>query len=251
MNKQCKSCGSYVPVESRFCAMCGGSEFIVENQPSMVISKKPAKPKKRNTALVVTIIIAVLSFVAVIGAAVESYLQYQSYEYDYYDDYDFESSEYDKGYFDGDAYINTWANIMFFLPDGFSNADESTYAAAESEDTDCGVYFEADDSSGLIYILFEKMPAFSSYDEEEYLDIVLEGLANSEEFTYQVPDSYSSSIIADVLYTKAECTFTNDYGDFANNIYVKTHGDYMIVITSYGVDEASADSLAESIRSFY
>ncbi len=156
---------------------------------------------------------------------------------------------YSKGTFDGSVYINEWANIKFELPEGFSDADSATYNSAESLHTECGMYFIADDTTGLIYISFEKLPVFPVYDEEEYLDVAMKSLQNSsgDGVTYKTPDTYTTANIGGYTYAKSECAFNNSNGDFANTFYVRKLDNYMIVISAVGVDFSSNDALVNCI----
>lgn len=282
MNKQCKTCGSNVPAEARFCQVCGGSEFITNNNQSAYNQNQfnqqhpvnqtwqpPApqnKPKKKKTGLIIGIVAAVLIVLAVIGAIAEKTFQDQGYgdnignngDYGYNigesngntDNSSGENEEklyYSKGNFDGLVYENKWADIKFTLPAGFSDADSSTYMAAENSNTECGMYFMADDTMGLIYICYEKLPTFPVYDEEEYLDSAMKSLENISGVTYKIPDTYSTATIGGYAYAKAECEFNNGNGDFANTFYVRKLDDYMIVISAIGVDFEYNDALVTTI----
>lgn len=284
MNKQCKTCGSNVPAEARFCQACGGAEFITNNvptnqpvynqnqynqQPPVNQTWQPPapqnKPKKKKTGLIIGIV-AALIVLAVIGVIAEKTLQNQGYgdnignngDYGYNigesngnTDNSFGENEeklyYSKGNFDGSVYENKWADIKFTLPAGFSDADSSTYMAAENSNTECGMYFMADDTMGLIYICYEKLPTFPVYDEEEYLDSAMKSLENISGVTYKTPDTYSTATIGGYAYAKAECEFNNGNGDFANTFYVRKLDNYMIVISAIGVDFEYNDALVANI----
>ena len=229
------------------------------------------QPKKKKTGLIIGIVAGVLVVLAIIGAVAQKVFQDQGYgddtgsydDYDYNYDYDVggdDSSEddyyeepdevkYTKGTFDGSVYANEWADIQLALPAGFSDADASTYASAESATTECGAYFMADDTTGLIYICFEKLPTFPVYDEEEYLDALLNSLATMTEVTYNVPDVYSTTVIGGYAYTTAKCTFTNAYGTFYDTIYVRKLDDHIILISSAGETQEDCDALAGNITS--
>lgn len=157
------------------------------------------------------------------------------------------SVEYTKGTFDGTTYINEWADIKFTLPAGFSDADSSTYMEAENSNTECGMYFIADDTMGLIYICYEKLPTFPVYDEEEYLDSAIKSLENISGITYKIPDTYSTATIGGYAYAKAECEFNNGIGDFANTFYVRKLDNYMIGISAIGVSAEYNDALIDNI----
>lgn len=285
MNKQCKACGSNVPADARFCQACGGAEFITNdvptNQPaynqSQYNQQPPVnqtwqppvpqnQPKKKKTGLIIGIVAAVLIVLAVIGMVAEKAFQDQGYgdntgnngDYSYNiggtnGNTDNSSSEneqklyYSKGNFDGSIYENKWADIKFALPEGFSDADTATYMAAENSNTECGMYFMADDTMGLIYICYEKLPTFPVYDEEEYLDSAMKSLENVSGVTYKIPDTYSTATIGGYAYAKAECEFNNGNGDFANTFYVRKLDNYMIVISAIGVNSGYNDALVANI----
>ena len=223
------------------------------------------QPKKKKTGLIIAIVAAVLVVLAGIGMVAEKVLQEQGYGY-YEDDgdsgYDFniggnnsssnnddiaEAIKYTKGSFDGTTYINDWADIRFALPEGFSDADSATYMAAENSNTECGMYFMADDTMGLIYICYEKLPSFPVYDEEKYLDSAMKSLQNVSGVTYKIPDTYSTASIGGYAYAKAECEFNNGNGDFANTFYVRKLDNYMIVISAIGVNSGYNDALVANI----
>lgn len=271
MNKQCKACGSNVPDDAKFCQACGGSDFIINNQISNQSSyNQPwqppvpqSKPKKRKTGLIIGIIAVVLILLAVIGMVAEKMFQKQVYGDDVGDNGNFnynvsgetnnntenntEKSYYSKGSFDGSVYINKWADIQLALPEGFSNADLATYNAAENSNTECGLYFVADDTMSLIYISYEKLPKFPVYDEEKYLDAAMKSLGSASGVTYKTPDTYSSTTIAGYTYAKAECKFNNGNGVFSNTFYVRKLDNYMICISTIGIDSGANDALASKI----
>lgn len=280
--KQCKVCGANVPDEARFCQTCGNSEFYMNNPQlanvNPVNTSQPAygqnqynqqsmpnqqwqqpmpqnQPKKKNVGLIIGVVAAVLIVLAGIDAAAEKLFQEQGYGV--YDDAgdDFNASNdvisnskaYTEGTFDGAVYTNEWADIQFALPEGFSDADAATYSAAENANTDCGLYFIADDTMGLIYVCFEKLPAFPTYDEESYMDVLMDSLSSLTQLTYTVPDTYTTATVGGYAYTKAECELNNGYGDFSNTIYVRKLDDYMIVISTVGISPEANATLVKGI----
>ena len=271
MNKQCKFCGSNVPNDAKFCQVCGGADFVINNQtpnqPNYNQTWQPPvpqnQPKKKKTGLVIGIIAAVLIVLAGIGMLAEKAFQEQGYgdntgnngDYNYNigGDTNNNSEEtpeklyYSKGTFDGSVYVNKWADIKFELPQGYSNADLATYNTAENSNTECGMYFMADDTMGLIYICYEKLPSFPVYDEEKYLDSAMKSLQNVSGVTYEIPNTYTTANIGGYAYAKAECTFNNSNGDFANTFYVRKLDDYMIVISAIGANPSSNDALVNYI----
>ncbi len=280
MYKYCKTCGASVSNDAKFCQNCGGTDFISNNasssqytydhtmyiqQPTQNQAWQPPVPQKqpKKTGLVIGIIAAIIVVLAGIGIIAEKALQDEEQEYgglDYdfsidedilSDDYDsYEESEkkyYTKGTFDGSIYTNDWADIKFVLPEGFSDADLATYSAAENSNTECGMYFIADDTMSLIYISYEKLPTFPVYDEEEYLDAAMKSLQNVSGVTYKTPDTYTKATISGYDYTKAVCEFNNGNGDFCNTFYVRKLDKYMICIGAIGVTDESNDALVGNI----
>lgn len=283
MNKQCKTCGSNVPSDAKFCQGCGGSDFIINNiisnqptynqnqyneQPPVNQTWQPPvpqnQPKKKKSGLIIGIVAAVLIVLAGIGFIAEKAFQDQGYG-DNNADYNFNIDEsndesnnsleetpeklyYSKGTFDGSVYVNEWADIKFALPEGFSNADSATYSSAENSNTECGMYFMADDKMGLIYICYEKLPTFPVYDEEEYLDSAMKSLKNISGITYnKIPNTYSTATIGGYAYAKAECEFNNGNGDFCNTFYVRKLDNYMICISVISVNPESNAVLVGNI----
>lgn len=218
------------------------------------------QPKKKKTGLIVGIVAAVLIVLAGIGMIAEKAFQNQGYgdntgnngDYSYNNDFDYGNSSnssannsfeetpeklyYTKGTFDGSVYTNKWADIKLALPEGFSNADLATYSSAENSNTECGAYFLADDTMGLIYICYEKLPSFPIYDEEKYLDAAMKSLKNVTGVTYKIPNTYSTATIGGYAYAKAECEFQNSNGTFSNAFYVRKLDNYMICISAIGVN---------------
>lgn len=227
------------------------------------------QPKKKNTGLIIGIVAAVLTVLAGIGFVAEKAFQNQGYgstgEYGSDEDYDFDIGgtddfstdsdsydepdeiEYTKGTFDGTVYINEWADIKLALPEGFSNADSTTYATAESANTDCGVYFMSDDTMSLVYICYEELPTIPAYDEESYLDVVMDNLEAQTQITYQTTDIYTTTSIGGYAYASAECKFNNGYGDFVQNIYVRKIDNRMIFIAAIGVSADANQNLINMI----
>ena len=260
MNKQCKSCGANVPVDAKFCQVCGRSDFVINNQttnPSYNQTWQPSapqnKPKKRKTGLIIGVIAVVLILIVVISTV----LQKQEYGNSTWDGESNNNSEsnseelyYSKGSFDGLTYTNKWADIQFSLPEGFSNADLEKYSAVENSNTECGFYFVADDAMSQIYVCYEKLPTFPVYDEEKYLDAVMnsfEAENDTSSVTYKTYDEYSTVDIAGYTYEKAGCEINVGNNVFLNTIYVRKLGDYMICISVISSDQESNDNLINNI----
>ena len=248
-------------------------------QPTVNQSFQPpvqqTPPNKKKTGLIVGIIIASVILLSGIGVIAEKVFQEQGYgdddydtdtysSYDYDDDYycddtysydvdnyvseassdsTTQNTKYSTGAVVGNSYVNSWAGIMITLPSDYSNADADTYASMENSATDCGAYFTSD--SSIIYILYEK----TIYGEEAYLDIVMNILDSKTDVNYETASVYATANIAGYAYSKAECKFTNAYGDFVQSIYVRKIDDRMAVISVLGVSGSANDSLVRSIKS--
>ena len=158
---------------------------------------------------------------------------------------------YTKGSFDGTKYVNEWADIEFVLPEGYSDADNSLYAASQNETTDCGGYFMATEKGSFIYFCFEKLPAFSSMDEDDYLDVVAQnyGDAMGAGGSYKVGSTYYTTIIGGHTYKKISCEVTTAGQTFKNDMYVRKIDDYMVGISVVSLDSASNDALVKQITS--
>lgn len=253
MNKQCKVCGySSVSDDALFCPMCGNSEFISDglytnqpvygqtqcNQPSSAnqVWQPPAphyQPKK-SKGLIVGVVFAILIVLAGIGATVATINN---------NGREVSDKEYSKGTFDGSVYINEWADIQFALPEGFSNVDAETYSNFEDKNTECGVCFFNENEGAAISIGYEKLPVFPSYDEEEYLDYVINLLKSESNTTYTTPDAYTNETIGGYTYTKAECEDYNGGFVTSNTLYVRKVDEYMICIAAIGLNSEYLDSI--------
>lgn len=277
MDKRCKVCGANVSSKAKFCQSCGSSEFIMDNNDQTIVLNEinspywqapvPQKrPKKSNKGLIIAIIVVVLLVLAGIGSIAEKVFQSQGYgqrsdtilgsDFDNSDNVSPENNyiqssdvEYTKGEFDGTTYINEWADIKLVLPAGFSNADSSTYSAAENSTTDCGVYFMADDTMSLIYICYEKLPTFPEYDEESYLDSAMNAMESQAPagITYETTGVYTTTTIAGYAYASVECEFNNGYGDFVQSIYVRKIDNHMVFISAIGVSADTNNNLVKTI----
>lgn len=256
----CPNCGTLIkeaptnaaPVREINQQMNGGNTY---NQTYYNSSRQQPftpqnKPKKKKTGLIVALVVLALLVMAGIGKGAE--ILFRSQGFGVYDGLG--DLEYTKGNFDGTVYTNEWADIKLKLPTGFSNADSATYASAEDGNLECGMYFMSDDGMSIFYICYEKMPSFPDYDEEEYLDIALNGVGEQLEkagVSYQLAMGYTTETIAGYTYTKAESSFNNGYGDFVQTICVRKIGNYMVFICAIGISAESNDTLIRSITTAY
>ncbi len=234
-------------------------------------SQVPQQPKKKKTGLIIGIVAAALIVLVGIGILVGKFFQNQEYtdtdDTGYYDlntgDTEISScdesnrdeteetnkveAEYTKGTFDGSVYTNEWADIEFALPEGFSNADSDMYSTAENSVTECGAYFISNEAASLIYICYEKLPAFPLYDEEKYLDSAMKSFESVSGITYNLPDAYSEIIIGGYTYLKAECELNNGYETYANTICVRKLDNYIIFISALSINAESNAALISNI----
>lgn len=249
------------------------STSFVNNQNS-VYQPPVAAPKKKNKPLIIFIVVAVVLALACIGFVAEKVFQEQGYGssgnnsnyqqpnnnggFDIPDlpDITIENSsiggnsddvDYTKGTFDGTTYTNEWADIQLDLPDGFYNADEDTYATAQDPNTDCGLYFQSDDTMSIIYICYEKLPAFPVYDEEDYLDALIGNLKKQTSLDYEASDSYSAAEVGGYTYKTAEGRFNNGYGDFVQSMFVRKIDDRVVLISALGVTAEANETLVDLI----
>lgn len=269
MNKKCKSCGSDVPEYTNFCPVCGNTDFAVNNnrinqadnnqQVQFEQQWQPPvpqnQPKKKKKVLVLGVVVAVIIVIAGLGGLAEKIFQSQGYgksavNNGYSDDRDLNNTEvsYSKGTFDGTVYVNDWADIKLELPDGFSNASSDYYNASENSTTECGMYFVSDDVKRLVYICYERLPSFASYNEEEYLDLFLKSLKNDTSgSSYEISDTYSTAIVGGYSYLKAEGMFNNGKVNFAITLHVRKLDNYMIVIGAMGDTYEYNNALVDNI----
>ena len=135
------------------------------------------------------------------------------------------------------------------MPAGFQNADSETYSASENSTTECGVYLMAEDSMSIIYIVYEKLPTFPVYDEEDYLDAVVNTLKDPPAgITYETTGiTYTTKNIAGYAYAKADFKFNNGYGDFVQSGYARKQDDYMIFVCAIGTSAEANDALVNII----
>lgn len=264
MNKRCKNCGANVPDNAKFCQVCRGSDFVADTseqqqmnndkivsaqsgyyqnqysqQPPIGQIWQPPVPQnkpKKKAGLIVGIVAAVLVVLAVIGIVSENLIK--SKDSGYYDSgigtiNDSENSDsenYTKGEFDGAVYVNEWANIKLSIPEGFSDADSSQYSIVENSTIDCGIYFISDDRTSAIYVCYEKLPSYYTYNENKYLDAAIKALDTVSGITYSAPDAYSEITVAGTSYTKAEYKLNNSYMTLVNTVCVRKLGDRMVSI---------------------
>lgn len=218
-----------------------------------VSTKSPKKKHKVLIACIVVISFFVLSSLGVLAVYLLDSWHYEDTNDGFYDAGgvydDFGETEYDSGFFDGAVYRNYWAGIEMECPEGFSQAPLDTYSSVENETTECGVYFVSDDSSSSIFICYEKLPDGYYGDEWDYLDAVISLFQDDEECVYYTPDSYTTEVIADRSFLKAECSVIYSRFEVFQTFYVRKVDDYMIVICAISDVETNNDGLVSGIYS--
>ena len=87
------------------------------------------------------------------------------------------------------------------------------------------------------------------YNEERYLDLAMKSIETQTQsgITYETTDRYTTHTIAGYKYAKAECSLNNGYVDFAQSLYVRKQGDYMIAISAISSSHANNDDLVSRI----
>lgn len=267
MSKKCLNCGNVLEDSVRFCSVCGSSEFqnLAQNgnmQPDFVQMQNVYSPptqkkgglKGWQMALIISAIILFAVMVSGVLAAIWSAEDENTgYQGSSYSNTGSESGaksdvDYTKGSFDGVTYTNEWADIKFQLPEGFTDADSTVYSAAENANTDCGLYVISNDTMSLMYVAFEKLPVFSNYNEEKYLDACMENLKKQAQPKYETTDQYTTKNVAGYTYTVAECSFSNANGEFAQSIYVRKLDDKIIFVSAAGVSHEKNDALIATIE---
>lgn len=226
----------------------------------------PQMPKKKGIKawsiilIVVGGIIGLLVILGIIGAIANSGDDYYDADYDYYDsdynydyDSDFDSNSsivtYTKGSVVDGWYVNEWANLKFEITDNWENGDSYDYSSYENITTDAGLVVNGVDGTSQLAIVFEELTGLNaSMDEEEYLDIAVDGLATGYDdagIPYSFVEDYYYTTIAGEVYLTTELTL----GDNAltQKICVKRQGDYMIFIAMSASDGFSANAALYSI----
>ncbi len=274
----------YLNNQTEYAQNVPNQQNAFNNQPSNLYNQQGWQPpvqqapnkKKKNGAITAVIVIVVLLLLAGIGNAAEKKLQAEkntekttttepkvnsdasvsesasNINADFQEQETEKESvkgigEYTKGAFDGKTYTNEWADIKIEIPQGFSNADEATYAAGENSVTDCGAYFIADDTMSLFYICYEKLPSFPIYDEESYLDVVMEGMKKQTGVKYEISNNYSKTDIAGYTYTVAECNVENGYGDFVQSMYVRKIDGYIVFLCAISESTTVNNELVNTV----
>ncbi len=157
------------------------------------------------------------------------------------------STSYTKGSFDGTAYINEWADLKFVLPEGFADADASVYAQSETATVDCGGYFMSQSTGEFIYFSFEKLPIFSSYTAEEYLDASKNYLQSTPELTVTYEDTYGQKVIAGQTYSTLKVTMTNAAATFESYLCVRIVDNYAVCVSATSAFEGNAINLLDMV----
>ena len=148
---------------------------------------------------------------------------------------------------DGTTYINEWANLKFVLPEGFADADASVYAQSETATVDCGGYFMSQSTGEFIYFSFEKLPIFSSYTAEEYLDSSKNFLQSTPELTFTYEDTYGQKVIAGQTFSTLKLTKANAGVAFESYLCVRIEGNYAVCVSATSIFEGNATNLLDMV----
>lgn len=273
--KKCSNCGKMVNDADRFCQYCGSSNFDSEqidrsfyettiessnnpmynnngypayNQQPMGSSQPPKN--KKNLGIAIALIILIFFLVGMGFLLGRTSQNNDSQGSNTKTSEDAPKVEYTKGTFDGTTYINEWANIKLTLPEGFSNADSEYYTSSENETTDCGFFMASDTSYGSLVISFEKLPAIPKIDEEEYLDIVMDQLAQTTDIAYEVTDNYTTKTIANQTYLTANCPVKNGDIDLVQTYCIRKIDNTMVAIIVTGFYTEENNKMLENIEAY-
>lgn len=273
--KKCSNCGKMVNDTDRFCQYCGSSNFDSEiqidrsfyetpiessnnpmynngypayNQQPMGPSQPPKN--KKNVGIAIASIILIFFLVGMGFLLGRTSQNNDSSGSNTKVAEEVPKVEYTKGTFDGTTYINEWANIQLTLPEGFSNADSEYYTSSENETTDCGFFMASDTSYGSLIISFEKLPAIPKIDEEEYLDIVMDQLAQTTDIAYEVTDNYTTKTIANQTYLTANCPVKNGDIDLVQTYCVRKIDNTMVAIIVTGFYTEENNKMLENIKAY-
>lgn len=274
--KKCSNCGKMVNDTDRFCQYCGSSNFDSEiqidrsfyetpiessnnsmynnngypayNQQPMGPSRPPKN--KKNVGIAIASIILIFFLIGAGFLLGRTSQNNDSQSSNTKTSEDAPKVEYTKGTFDGTTYINEWANIKLTLPEGFSNADSEYYTSSENETTDCGFFMASDTSYGSLIISFEKLPAIPKVDEEEYLDIVMDQLAQTTDIAYEVTDNYTMKTIANQTYLTAACPVKNGDIDLVQTYCVRKIDNTMVIIIVTGFYTEENNKMLENIETY-
>lgn len=153
-------------------------------------------------------------------------------------------SEYTKGAFDGNTYINEWADIKLVVSSNYYEEDGSTY---KNSNTDCGLFLISEDVSQSIVILYEKLP-LKTIDEERYLNILMNNLDSTDMdgIIYQTTRDYTNSVVGGYTYNSAEVNLIGERSAVQTYL-VRKIDDRMIVIILTGLSSQETYDLAKTI----
>ncbi len=133
---------------------------------------------------------------------------------------------YSLGTFDGQTYINEFADIKITLPSGYVEASDAEYASLESDVSECGFFFKSTSNLSNCSLAFESLGAYSTISTENYLKLAMSGM---EELNGYVTDGVQHTTnIGGYTYTYIEGTFEDM---LVINTYVRKVGNYMLLLT--------------------
>lgn len=228
--------------------------------------KKTGDSKK---TLIITLVIVVINLLVLIGSFVSkqdsedtnSSLNSVKENYSESSESDGGSSEviipYSKGEFDGTVYKNEWADIMFTMPEGFSNGAQDDYDSASDWKTDCGLFCQADDGTSFLQISFEKLSTSTYYDEEKYFDNIKVETNDFDDYIGDgvvdviCSDNYYVESIGGYIYKDLLINVDYGYGYWPAHFFARKLDDYMIVIMVIGMDDEAVDSIIKEIEPYW
>ena len=231
-------------------------------------TQPPHPPKKKNTGLIVGIVIGVVAAV-VIGIVVLAIIGYNVQKKEAEttaapaaaattkasDGFDAASpttnpytvpfdGSYTKGAFDGTEYVNPWANLRIPLPSGWKEDDAAEYADWESEEiVDCGFTCTAPDGDNLVVLFIHSETDATADDYRDAHDkSIKEG-----EIPLKNDPAHSRATIAGKEYLGSDYVFAKDGEEFAESMYVRLIDDTFVVILIFGDTVDENDDLMKTI----
>ena len=146
---------------------------------------QPPKKKSKGCLIAVLIVIIVFTVIAVLfavlGVTASKHLKDfdDNFEYHLFDDeYDYDAAEdydYTKGILVDGVYTNNWADLRFYVPEGFHNCDSESYEKFEDDDTDCGLYIENDNFDSLT-VFFVDADDYADESANAYIDYMVDSI---------------------------------------------------------------------------
>ena len=174
------------------------------------------------------------------------------------DDNDENTTKFDRGEWDGDQYINNFADIKFNLPEGwekasdediaklmnvgneFLNEDQQKFAELAEQTTVYGMVVNDPSTSASVMITIEK--PILKVTPENYLTSVKQQLEMVEAMKYVVGEQYTTEIAGDEYYSiDAEVPAYSVYQSY----FVKEVDDYIVGIIITTATEAQKEEITD------